>query len=318
VNNKAKSLNVIFAGTPEFAATILDSIQASNHQVVACYTQPDRPAGRGRKLQTSAVKQRALADDIPVYQPNDFKQACDIERLESLNADLMVVVAYGLILPKAVLEIPRMGCLNVHASLLPRWRGAAPIQRAIIDGDRETGITIMQMDEGLDTGNILGKISCPIAPDDTGGSLHDKLAQLGATAALNTLNQLADAPAFGDKQDDSHANYAHKLSKQEGRVDWAKSSQSIKNLIRAFNPWPVAHTEIDNHNVRIWESVETTREAIATPGTILKADKEGITVATGDGAIILTRLQLAGGKNLPVADVLNSKKALFSPNKHFS
>lgn len=310
-------LNLIFAGTPEFAAIQLQALLGSRHRVIACYTQPDRPAGRGRKLTPSPVKALAQEHGIPVYQPVNFKNADDVAQLQALNADLMVVVAYGLILPKAVLDAPRLGCINVHASILPRWRGAAPIQRAIAAGDRETGVTLMQMDVGLDTGAMLLKVTTPIAADDTGGSLHDRLAQIGAPALLETLEQLAAGAAKPQAQDNSLATYAHKLTKEEAKLDWTRSAADLHNLIRAFNPWPVTHTELDGDTIRVWKAERQTGNHQAAPGTLLDVSRDGVTVATGDGLLRLTELQLPGGKCLPVAALLNSRADWLQAGKRF-
>lgn len=310
-------LNIVFAGTPDFAASVLQAIIDSPHRVVACYTQPDRPAGRGRKLAASPVKALATEQGIEVYQPLNFKADEDLHALAALNADIMVVVAYGIILPQAVLDTPRLGCINVHASLLPRWRGAAPIQRAIAEGDHESGITIMQMDKGLDTGDMLSKVSTPISTTDTGGALHDRLAELGAQACVDTLATLGAGTATATPQDDDLANYAHKLSKQEGSIQWQQDSHAIHNLIRAFNPWPVAHTEMDGKKIRIFEAT-LVDDADGEPGTILAADKQGLLVAAQTGGIRITRMQLSGAKQLPVADILNSRKDQFAIGKKFN
>lgn len=310
-------LNLIFAGTPEFAAIQLQALLGSRHRVIACYTQPDRPAGRGRKLTPSPVKALAQEHGIPVYQPVNFKNADDVAQLQALNADLMVVVAYGLILPKAVLDAPRLGCINVHASILPRWRGAAPIQRAIAAGDRETGVTLMQMDVGLDTGAMLLKVTTPISADDTGGNLHDRLAQIGAPALLETLEQLAAGAAKPQAQDNSLATYAHKLTKEEAKLDWTRSAADLHNLIRAFNPWPVTHTELDGDTIRVWKAERQTGNHQAAPGTLLDVSRDGVTVATGDGLLRLTELQLPGGKCLPVAALLNSRADWLQAGKRF-
>ena len=325
--NNIKPLNIVFAGTPDFAASVMTAILNSPHNIIACYTQPDRPAGRGRKLTASPVKALAQEHNIPVYQPLNFKQDEDLSQLQALNADLMVVVAYGIILPKAVLEAPKLGCINVHASLLPRWRGAAPIQRAIAEGDKETGVTIMQMDEGLDTGAMISKATTAISLSDTGGSLHDRLAELGAQACVSSLDALSAGDRNAEPQDDNLANYAHKLSKEEGRIQWGLPNQQVYNLIRAFNPWPVSHTEMDDKKVRLFdvELVDTKTsdtEVINSnpqhaPGTILEANKQGLTIATGSGAIRITRMQLSGAKQLPVTDILNSRKEQFSVGKQF-
>lgn len=310
-------LNIVFAGTPDFAASSLQALIASHHNVIAAYTQPDRPAGRGRKLTPSPVKSLALQHDIPVYQPINFKQEADLATLRDLNADLMVVVAYGLLLPKAVLDAPRLGCINVHASLLPRWRGAAPIQRAIAEGDTESGVTIMQMDVGLDTGDMLLKVTTPIRADDTGGSLHDRLADLGSQALVNGLDLIAEGKAKPEPQNHNLANYAHKLSKDDARLDWSLPATCLHNRIRAFNPWPVTHTELDDERIRVWQSHVIARPAGAEPGTLIKAGNKGIEVATGDGVLCLEELQLSGGKRLPVSALLNSKGDWFASGKRF-
>ncbi|MBA55150.1 MAG: methionyl-tRNA formyltransferase [Pseudomonadales bacterium] len=310
-------LNIIFAGTPDFAATVLQSILSSRHNVIACYTQPDRPAGRGRKLTPSPVKALAQEQDIPVYQPLNFKQAEDVERLAALNADLMVVVAYGLILPKSVLDAPRLGCINVHASILPRWRGAAPIQRAIAEGDTESGVTIMQMDVGLDTGDMLLKEFTPISAEDTGGSLHDRLAEIGGKAILDALEQIATGNTTPEPQNDSLATYAHKLSKEEGKLDWNRSALELNNLVRAFNPWPVAHTELNGNVLRVWQTQALLQNVNAEPGTLIAVNKDSLDVATGSGVLRLLELQLPGAKRLPVADILNAKADWFPVGARF-
>jgi len=300
-------LRIIYAGTPEFAAAALQAILDGGHQVVAVYTQPDRPAGRGRKLTASPVKQLALQHGVPVEQPPSLKDDEAQRVLAAYQADVMVVAAYGLILPRAVLSIPRYGCLNIHASLLPRWRGAAPIQRAIVAGDEETGITIMQMDAGLDTGDMLLKVHCPIAADDTGGSLHDKLAAMGAQAILTVLQQMADGELTGEKQDDSQACYAHKLTKAEACIDWSQSAQHISRQIAAFNPWPVAYTEFDSKVLRLWRAnVLESAHSDKAPGTVLVEDANGIQVVTGDGVLNISCLQLPGKKPQDVKDFLNA------------
>lgn len=326
----ASPLRVVFAGTPEFAASVLAALierspvdaASAPCQIVASYTQPDRPAGRGRKLTPSPVKALALEHGIPVYQPLNFRQDEDVAALAALKPDLMIVVAYGLILPQRVLDIPRLGCINVHASLLPRWRGAAPIQRALIEGDATTGITLMQMEAGLDTGPMLGKVSTPIAPDETSGQLHDRLAQLGAIAMADLLDQICRTglPA-AEVQDNSLATYAHKLTKEEGQIDWQQPAEVLCRKIRGLNPWPVATSTLQGDTVRLWNArVDANAHAGNTgrsPGTILAADKQGICVQTGDGVLVLTELQLAGGKALPARDILNSRAAWFAPGERF-
>jgi len=309
------SLNIIFAGTPEFAAVHLQALVNSEHNVVAVYTQPDRPAGRGKKLQPSPVKKVALEHELPVYQPLNFKQAEDVEQLQALNADIMIVVAYGLILPKVILDAPKHGCLNVHASLLPRWRGAAPIQRCIEAGDNMTGITIMQMDVGLDTGDMLSKVTTGIMADDTGGSLHDRLAEMGPAALLQTLTQVEAGTLKPEVQNDALANYAHKLSKEEALIHWDDTVESIALRVRAFNPFPVTLTVLGNDRIKVLQAEQVSDQTPAqTPGTIVAVGKEGIDVACNDGVLRLTKIQLAGKKPMNVADVINGQPDLFQPN----
>ncbi len=310
-------LRIIFAGTPDFAASSLAALIDSEHQVIGVYTQPDRPAGRGRKLKASPVKSLALENDIPVYQPQRLKGEAEQAELASLNADLMVVVAYGLLLPLAVLEAPKYGCINVHASLLPRWRGAAPIHRSLLAGDAETGITIMQMDEGLDTGDMLFKNTCPILPDDTSGSLHDRLAILGASALINTLQLIQSNQLNPLKQNDADACYAHKLTKEEGVIDWSNSAETIDRQVRGLSPWPIAYTTLGDDNLRILSAAPEATNTSAQPGTIIEAHKDRIIIACGNTtALGITRLQLPGGKPLATKDVLNSRKELFSTGVH--
>jgi methionyl-tRNA formyltransferase len=307
-----KPLRIIFAGTPDFAAKHLSALLNSEHQVIAVYSQPDRPAGRGKKLKPSDVKQLAVSHDIPVYQPASLRNEEAQQALSALDADLMVVVAYGLILPQVVLDTPRLGCINVHGSLLPRWRGAAPIQRSIWAGDAETGVTIMQMDLGLDTGAMLHKVTCPIAVDETSASLYDKLAELGPQGLLETLAQISDNTAVAEVQDDEQSNYAAKLSKEEANIDWTQSAVEIERQVRAFNPWPVSYTQIAEQNVKIWQASVSEETTNAQPGTVLAATKLGIQVATGDGVLTLLNLQLAGKKAMPVQDILNARKEWFT------
>ncbi|GAB6043957.1 methionyl-tRNA formyltransferase [Endothiovibrio diazotrophicus] len=297
-------LKIVFAGTPEFAVSTLQALLASHHQVVAVYTQPDRPAGRGRKLRPSPVKALALEHDLPVEQPVNFKEAGTVTRLAAYGADLMVVVAYGLLLPRAVLETPRLGCVNVHASLLPRWRGAAPIHRAVLAGDAESGVTIMQMDVGLDTGDMLLKGTTPIGPRDTTATLHDRLATMGGKLLVEAAGLLAAGAARPEPQDDALANYAHKLSKEEGRIDWSRPAAELDRQVRAFDPFPVAYTRWRDDNLRIWtaEALPGSGEA----GRVVAAGKAGIDVATGSGLLRITRLQPPGKKAMGASDFLNA------------
>lgn len=306
-------LKLIFAGTPDFAARHLAALLSSGHEVVAVYTQPDKPAGRGQKLTASPVKELALAHDLPVYQPASLRNEAAQAELAALGADLMVVVAYGLILPKAVLDTPRLGCINVHGSLLPRWRGAAPIQRSIWAGDAETGVTIMQMDVGLDTGAMIRKVTCPIASDETSASLYDKLAGLGPQALVDTLDAMAAGNTAAEPQDDALANYAEKLSKEEARIDWSMDAVAIERCIRAFNPWPISWFEVAGQTVKVWQAEVVAQDHGQAAGTLLKADKQGIEVATGQGVLRLLTLQPPGKKAMSVSDLLNSRRDWFEP-----
>ena len=310
------SLRIIFAGTPDFAAISLSALIESEHQVVAVYTQPDRPAGRGRKLRASPVKEVALKNGIPVFQPDNLKDATAQDVLRSFDADVMVVAAYGLILPQRVLGIPRLGCLNIHASLLPRWRGAAPIQRAIAAGDKESGITIMQMNAGLDTGDILQLSPCTINDEDTGGSLHDRLAEMGAKAILETLHNLSSDKIMPLKQDDALATYAHKLDKKQAQINWQTSAVEIERFIRAFNPWPVAYTQLDDKTLRIWQAriltLDSNTKAGIRPGTVISCDKKGIDISCGEGTLRILNLQPSGSKAMDVAAFMNGHTKLLS------
>ncbi|TNH82979.1 methionyl-tRNA formyltransferase [Aeromonas sobria] len=308
-----KKLKLIFAGTPDFAARHLAALLSSDHEVVAVYTQPDKPAGRGQKLTASSVKELALTHNLPVYQPASLRKEEAQAELAALGADLMVVVAYGLILPKVVLDTPRLGCINVHGSLLPRWRGAAPIQRAIWAGDDETGVTIMQMDVGLDTGAMIRKVNCPISTDDTSASLYDKLAELGPQALVDTINAMAAGETAANAQDDALANYAEKLSKEEARIDWSMDAVTIERCIRAFNPWPISWFEVADQTIKVWQAKVIASEHGQQPGTLLNADKQGIDIATGQGILRLLTLQPPGKKAMSVADLLNSRRDWFEP-----
>lgn len=307
----SQSLRIVFAGTPDFAARHLAALLSSEHEVIAVYTQPDRPAGRGKKLTASPVKNIALEHNIPVYQPENFKADEAKQQLAELNADLMVVVAYGLLLPQVVLDTPRLGCINVHGSILPRWRGAAPIQRSIWAGDKETGVTIMQMDIGLDTGDMLSIATLPIETTDTSASMYDKLADLGPDALVHCLADIASGNAKPVKQDDELANYAKKLSKEEAKIDWTMDAQAIERCVRAFNPWPMSHFSVAENSIKVWQSRVEPQTSDKPAGTILKADKTGIYVATGSGVLVLEQLQVPGKKAMSVQDILNSRAAWF-------
>lgn len=311
----SQGLRIIFAGTPDFAAEHLKALLGSRHEVIAVYSQPDRPAGRGKKLTASPVKEVALAHQIPVYQPLNFKSADAVDELAALNADLMVVVAYGLILPKVVLDTPRLGCINVHASILPRWRGAAPIQRAIEAGDQETGVTIMQMDVGLDTGNMLIKAFCPILDEDTGGTLHDKLISVGTPALLEALDLIQTGDIKPEKQDESLSNYAPKLNKEEAALNWQLSAAELALKVRAFNPFPVAHTKpagsSDDQRIRVWAAKASEKPTQAKTGSIAAINADGLWIACKNGQLILQQLQLPGKKPMPVGEILRGHPDLF-------
>ncbi|MGP8308595.1 methionyl-tRNA formyltransferase [Vibrio sp. YIC-376] len=307
----SQSLRIVFAGTPDFAARHLAAILSSEHEVIAVYTQPDRPAGRGKKLTASPVKNIALEHNIPVYQPENFKSDEAKQELVDLNADIMVVVAYGLLLPQAVLDTPKLGCINVHGSILPRWRGAAPIQRSIWAGDAETGVTIMQMDIGLDTGDMLKIATLPIEAIDTSASMYEKLAELGPQALIDCLTDIATDKAVPVKQDDELANYAKKLSKEEARINWSDDAAHIERCVRAFNPWPMSHFEAAENSIKVWQSRVSEQTSSKPAGTIIQADKTGIYVATGNGVLVLEQLQVPGKKAMPVQDILNSRASWF-------
>lgn len=320
----AKPLNIIFAGTPEFAAISLQALIQSPHNIMAVYTQPDRPAGRGRKLTASPVKELALKHNIPVFQPLTLRDEEEQKKLASLNADLMVVVAYGLILPKAVLTAPKLGCINVHASLLPRWRGAAPIQRAILAGDVKTGVTIMQMDEGLDTGAMLYKVECPIHPVDTSETLHDRLAILGGEALLHTLEHLPELKP--ESQESANATYAHKIKKEEAQLDLDSSAEELARKVRAFNPWPVVFYELKKKDpamplkydmkpiIRVWEAIALTNEENKKLGTIFSSP-EGLDMTTQKGILRILKLQLPGGSVVSATDFYNGYASMFDLEK---
>ncbi|EKS7108965.1 TPA: methionyl-tRNA formyltransferase [Enterobacter ludwigii] len=314
----SKSLRIIFAGTPDFAARHLDALLSSGHQVVGVFTQPDRPAGRGKKLMPGPVKVLAEEHGLPVFQPASLRPQENQQLVADLNADVMVVVAYGLILPKAVLDRPRLGCINVHGSLLPRWRGAAPIQRSLWAGDAETGVTIMKMDVGLDTGDMLYKLACPITAEDTSATLYDKLAELGPQGLIETLQQIANNTAKPEVQDEALVTYAEKLSKEEARIDWSLSAAQLERCIRAFNPWPMSWMVIDEQPVKVWKASLIDGHTTAEPGTIIDASKNGIQVATAQGILNLESLQPAGKKAMSAQDLLNSRREWFIPGNRLA
>jgi methionyl-tRNA formyltransferase len=301
-------LRIVFAGTPEFAVPPLDALHGTGHELVAVYTQPDRPAGRGQALTASPVKRRALEFGLTVEQPVSLKSPEAVDRLRAFGADLMVVVAYGLILPQAVLDVPRLGCWNIHASLLPRWRGAAPIQRAILAGDTSTGITIMQMEAGLDTGPMLFVRETPIGPREHGGALHDRLSVLGAEAIVAAIDAWQAGGLSPRPQPAEGATYAAKIRKEEARIDWMQPAIAIDAQVRAFNPWPVAETTWDGKQLRIWQSEPEPAAAQtgAAPGTVLESAGGRIVVATGNGALRVQQVQVAGRRAMSAAEFLNA------------
>ncbi len=305
--SNAPNLRIIYAGTPDFAIPALQRLLNHGFRPLAVLTRPDRPAGRGRHLQASPVKQAAEAANIPVHQPASLAGPEAAEQISALQPDLLIVIAYGLILGPGILNVPRHGCWNIHASLLPRWRGAAPIQRAIEAGDSETGVCIMQLDEGLDTGPVLHRVTLPIGKNETGGSLHDKLAEAGADALLSCIEALArGAPPKPVRQAGQGLSYARKLQKAEAQISWREPAQLLERRVRAFNPWPVGWCTINGERTRIWRAAHEKRDHDVEPGTVLKATKAGIDIATGDQILRLLELQRPGGKRISAADYLNS------------
>lgn len=311
-------MRIIFAGTPEFALPALKALLNSKHKICAVYTKPDRPAGRGLQLKASPVKQMALAANLTVVQPLSLKDQAALEQLKAFTADVLVDVACGLLLPKDVLTIPRLGCVNIHPSLLPRWRGAAPMQRAILAGDAATGLTIMQMDEGLDTGAIFRQESILIEQQDTAAIIEAHLADLGAKMLLSVLEELENGTAKAVPQDDTQACYAAKITKEEAKIDWHKNAIEIDRMVRAFNPWPIAFTQIGELIIRIFKAMPFPGvQNIEVVGTIVNSNKEGIDVVTGDGVLRLLEIQLPGGRVLPVGEILKGRKEMFSLGKRF-
>lgn len=309
-------MGLIFAGTPEFAATVLAALLAHPHDVLAVYTQPDRPAGRGRKSTPSPVKRLALEHGLPVQQPRALTGAQARKTLADYGADAMIVAAYGLLLPRTILETPPLGCINVHASLLPRWRGAAPIQHAILAGDRETGISIMQMDAGLDTGPVLMRAACPIREDDTAGSLQDRLAALGAATLIQALEGVSVGTLTAEPQDEARATYAGRIAKGDGLIEWSHAAEALARQVRAFNPWPVAFTFLpgtggvageDGERLRIWNALAVEGDDDAPPGTVLATGPSGIDVATGSGTLRILTLQAPGKRVMSSGDYLNAR-----------
>lgn len=305
------TLRIVFAGTPDFAVPVLESLFNSEHEIIAVYTQPDRPAGRGNKLHPSPVKEFALRNNIPVYQPINFKDPSAVEAFQALKPDLMVVAVYGLLLPKIILETPRLGCVNVHISLLPRWRGASPNVQPILAGDKETGVTIMQMDEGLDTGEMLYKKKYRIEPTDTAKDLREKLGILGAQALLEILPAIENGSVTREKQNNSESTHAPKIKKEDAEIAWDKTADEISRMVRAYNPWPVAYFHVDEKVIRIWEASPMNEVTKNKPGAVISCKKEGIDIATSSGFLRITKLQAAGGKVLTAQEFLNGHSDWF-------
>ena len=304
-----KNYRILFMGTAPFAVPSLKKIVSSNNHLVGVYTSPAKKANRGMKLSISPVAEFAEAKNIEISSPPSISSSEELKKLQEMNLDMIIVVAYGLILPTAVLNAPKLGCINVHGSILPKWRGAAPIQRSIWAGDAETGVTIMQMDEGLDTGDMLHIATLPVTPEDTSATLYEKLAELGPQALVEVVNEFDRYTPT--KQDDSQATYAKKLSKEEALINWADDAEQIERNIRAFNPWPVAWMQVEDQNVKVWSANVVPLNKDVTPGTVIGANKEGITIATGRDALCITSLQIPGKKALPASDVINARQTWF-------
>ena len=302
-------LKIIFAGTPAFSVPTLRALIDAGQDIRAVYTQPDRPAGRGRRLTASPVKEMAMAIGLPVFQPPTLRDPGVVRSLDRHRVDLMVVVAYGRLLPPPVLELPRLGCVNVHASLLPRWRGAAPIARCLLAGDRESGVTIMGMEAGLDTGPFYIQRAIPLANDETGHSLHDKLATLGASTLLEALPGIANGTLMPEPQDDALATYAEKLAKEEARIDWTRTAVELDRMIRAFDPWPMAQTKLGETTLRLWNcELPGVDAGSEPPGRVVRTGKAGIDVATGDSLLRITRLQAQGKRPMAAAAFINARR----------
>jgi methionyl-tRNA formyltransferase len=305
-------VNIIFAGTPEFAASHLDFLLNNNQNITAVLTQPDRPAGRGNKMTASAVKQLSLKRGLRVLQPASLKSTTIENHIMALNADLIVVVAYGVILPKSIIKIPTFGCINVHASLLPKWRGAAPIQRAIEAGEKETGVSVMQIDEGLDTGPVIYQSQCFIKPSDTAGDLLRTLSKIGCPSLLRCIELIKSGSATLTPQDQDRSSYAPKVSKSEALIDWSEDAQQIERKIRAFNPSPVAYTTLNSIRLKIWRAQPTEKLSTAPPGVILFDDRKGLTIACRDKCLRLLEVQFPGKSRIKVADLLNSNASFLA------
>lgn len=292
-------MRIVFMGTPDFSVGTLEAILAAGHQVAAVVTQPDKPKGRGKALQATPVKEAALAHGLTVYQPRKVREDSFLEELKKINPDVIVVVAFGQIIPRTILELPKFGCINVHASLLPKYRGAAPIQWAVIDGEEVSGVTIMRMDAGLDTGDMLSKVEVPLAEDETGGSLFDKLSEAGARQLVQTLDRLEDGTVQPEKQpEESPTGYARMITKVDGLIDWTKDAKSIERLIRGLNPWPSAFTRLEGKNLKIWKAAVQEQDSGLAPGTVVSAGREGLSVQTGQGRLNILELQLEGKKRM--------------------